>query len=108
MRWRNSSDTQQEILKDHEWVLEVCRDDAMAGLYLSEWTPGWRFLQPSSDVLVIPQRFDIEGARYGGPIRATIKVTPRNSPESALTNTLSVSLSERGRAAAWDGWRVES
>lgn len=108
VRWRNSGDTQQEILKAHEWVLEVCRDDAMAGLGSSEWTPGWRFLQPSSDVLVIPERFADEGHRYGGPIRATIKVTPRGKPESALRNTLSVSLSERGRAAVWDHWRVES
>lgn len=107
VRWRNSGDTHQEILKDHEWVLEVCRDDAMAGVGSSEWTPGWRFLRPSSDVLLVPERFDLEGARYGGPIRATIKVTPRGSPESALTNTLTVSLSERGRAAAWDHWRVE-
>ena len=107
MRWRNSGDQEQEILTDHEWLLEVCRDDAMAGLGSTDWTPGWRFLQPSSDVLVIPQRFDIEGARYRGPIRATMKVTPRSSPESALTNMLSVSLSERGRAAAWDHWRVE-
>jgi hypothetical protein len=107
VRWRNSGDTQQEILKDHEWILEVCREDAMAGFGSSDWTPGWRFLQPTSDVLVVPQRFDIEGARYGGPIRATIRVTPRSSPESALRNMLNVSLSERGRAAVWDQWRVE-
>ena len=43
----------------------------------------------------------------GGPIRVTVKVTPRQSPEWALKNTLSVTLSERGRAAAWDQWRIE-
>ena len=107
VRWRNSGDKQQEILKEHEWVLEICREDTMAGFGSNEWTPGWRFLQPESDVLVVPQRFDIEGARYGGPIRATIKVTSRSRPESALTNTLSLSLSERGRAVMWDQWRVE-
>ncbi len=60
-------------------VLEVCRDDATAGFGSADWTPGWRFLQPSADALVTRQRFDIAGARYGGPIRATVKVTPRSS-----------------------------
>lgn len=107
VRWRNSHDAQREILTDHDWVLEVCEDDPLAGADSGDWAPGWRFLRPDSDVLVVPDGLGGLDHRYGGPIRVTVKVTPRAAPERALKNTLSITLSERGRAAAWDKWRTE-
>jgi hypothetical protein len=99
---------QREILADHHWILELCEDDPMAVADSADWTPGWRFLQPGSDVLVVPDERGSPANRYRASLRVTVKVTPRGAPEWALTNTITLSLSaERGRAAAWDFWRVE-
>ena len=107
VRWRNSDRKTQEILTGHTWVLEVCEDDAMAGHDSNRWTPGWRFLSPDSDRLVVPDQLGSAVLRYGTVMRATVRVTPRSDPTSARENTLTISLSERGRMVGWDSYRVD-
>lgn len=46
------------------------------------------------------------GKDHRAPENLTVKVAPRSRPQAAITNTLSLSLSERGRATAWDSWRA--
>lgn len=107
VRWRNSQDKTQEIMTGHSWILEVCEDDATAGYETGEWTPGWRFLSPTGDRLVVPDQLGSALLRYGSVMRATVRVTPRSDPTAARENTVTISLNERGRVAGWDAYRVE-
>jgi len=107
VRWRNSPEKTQEILAGHAWVLEVCEDDAIAGYDAANWTPGWRFLSPDDDRLVVPDRLGSALMQYGTVMRATVRVTPRSDPSSARENTVTISLNERGRMVGWDSYRVE-
>jgi predicted nucleotide-binding protein len=96
IRWRHSSARSQEILAGHHWILEICEDSSQDTELV------WQFLLPDAALEVRPD--DVGG--QPGLLRATVKVAPRSRPLSAITNTLSLSLSERGRAAAWDLWRA--
>jgi hypothetical protein len=96
VRWRHSTDRSQEILAGHHWILEVCEDSDHEGQLL------WRFLLPNA-VLDVPAD---DAAGQPTLLRVTVKVASRSRPESAITNTLSLSLGQRGRAAAWDLWRA--
>jgi hypothetical protein len=107
VRWCNSAEQAKEILTAHDWRLELCRD-------FSEESPGgpaargWLFIAPDTDIAMIPG--DAGGERVGpiGPsIRVTIKVTPRSNPQEVRENTVTLSLAEHGRVAAWDKQRVE-
>jgi hypothetical protein len=108
VRWRGSSERRQEILTGHHWLLEVCQDDAMHGADVGKWTPGWRFFRPDGESFVIPERIGSLHAKYGLPVRVTLKVTPRSHPECALEATVTVTIRESGRSAVWDRYEISS
>jgi hypothetical protein len=108
VRWRGSSERRQEILAGHHWMLEVCTDDAMHGADGPNWTPGWLFLRPDGETFLAPDGIGSLGSKYGLPLRATIKITPRSQPQQALGNTVTVSINEQGRSVLWDLYRVPS
>jgi hypothetical protein len=108
IRWSNSQFQHQEILIEHHWVLELCSDDTDAGEDLGIWTPVWRFFRPKGDdLLIVPDYTGSADRRYAGPIRVTVRVTPRSNPKWAQSNTVTLSLSDRGRTVSWDHFRVD-
>ena len=107
VRWCNSTKQTQEILTGHTWRLELCTD-AMDRLPDGQSKrPGWRFFCPDGEKPVVPNTLDGTADGHGISIRVTVKVTPRGNPQEALENTVTLSLSERGRVAVWDKQRVE-
>lgn len=96
VRWRGSSERRQEILAGRHWVLEVCTDDAMHGDDGPSWTPGWRFRRPDGETFIAPDGLGSPGSKYGLPLRARIKVTPRSQPQHALENTITIPINQQG------------
>ena len=105
VRWRHSTRSHQEILTDHDWRLELCEDDPTPADH--QTAPRWRFFLPDGETLVTPDGAGADHRQQGSPLRVTIKVTPRDNPKYAIANTITLSMSERGRAAAWDRWRID-
>lgn len=64
-------------------------------------------MSPDTEKLVVPGALDGAADGHGIAIRVTVKVTPRGNPQETLENTVTLSLSERGRVAVWDKQRVE-
>lgn len=107
VRWCNSTKQTQEILTGHTWRLQLCTD-AMDRLPDGRSKrPGWRFFSPDAEKLAAPGALDGAADGHGIAIRVTVKVTPRSNPQGALENTVTLSLSERGRVAVWDRQSVE-
>ena len=106
VRWCNSTEQAHEILTGHHWRLELCAD-AISSDEAPSQTPGWQFFCPDGEKSVVPNTLDGTADGHGIAIRVTVKVTPRGNPQEALENTVTLSLSERGRVAVWDKQRVE-
>lgn len=106
VRWCNSAEQAKEILTAHIWRLEVCQDVVEAQSGSSE-SRGWRFTSPDSDKFLMPRAVSGQIEGWGPAIRVTVKVTPRSNPKEARENTVTLSLSERGRVAVWDRELVE-
>jgi predicted nucleotide-binding protein len=107
VRWCNSTKQTQEILTGHTWRLELCTDAMDRPPDGGSKRPGWRFFSPDAERLVVPGALDGAADGHGIAIRVKVKVTPRANPQEALENTVTLSLSERGRVAVWDKQRAE-
>lgn len=102
VRWRNSTKQTQEILTGHSWLLELCEDQPAETGVVPTPTRSWLFLSPETETAVLADGVPGEEAGSAPAIRITVKVTPRGDPSSSLENTVTLSLSERGRVAVWD------
>jgi hypothetical protein len=108
VRWRGSQERRQEILTGHYWVLELCEAAVTASTDGADGdsTPGWCFLRPDGEFLVVPDGYDPNEALPSATMRVTVKVTPRSQPKHALENTTTLVLNNRGGGAGWDWHRV--
>lgn len=107
VRWCNSTKQTQEILTGHTWRLELCTDAMDRRHDGQSKGPGWRFFSPDAEKLVMPGQLDGVVGDHAMAIRVRVKITPRGNPQEALENTVTLSLSDRGRVAVWDKQRVE-
>jgi len=109
VRWRGETAPSKEILSGGQWILEIARDDSLRGLKENDLTPGFVFLQPNDrEVFVAQTGPSAVGARYGLPLRLTVRVTPRSQPERALETVVTLQITERGRQVLWDRLRITS
>jgi hypothetical protein len=107
VRWRNSAEQTKEILTGHSWLLDLCEDDH-SGVPSEEGTyVVWRFFSPSEEICVYPDGADGATGRGSAAMRVTVRVTPRSDPSCALENVVTLTLSEHGRVAVWDHYRLE-